>query len=185
MKKLFILFILVAMFGCRSTFKVQTDLVSKRDLSRFESFKFYNPDNMPAHNFAFSTENKKRIFDAAANEMQLRGYSSHQEAQLIIKIQGGTSKDVESSADQRYYNYSGYNSYYRNPYYGYNDPWLKDDISKKSTTIIVDVLDAGTKKLLWQGVGTGVLSEKEEDVEAMLHKAISDIFSESPVQPGS
>ena len=179
---LIILFVLIGI-GCRPAFKVQSDQMTRKDLSKYTSFKFYNPDNMPAANFAFSVENKKRIFDATANEMKRRGYTSHQEADLIIKIQGGTSKDVESSSRPRYYDYTGYNSYYMNPYYGYRDPWLYEDISKKSTTIIIDILDTETKKLLWQGVGTGVLGDKKSDVETMLFKAISDIFVEYPVPP--
>ena len=62
---------------------------------------------------------------------------------------------------------------------------MQNDISKKTTTIIVDVLDSKTKKLLWQGVGTGVLNDKKEKAEFMISQAISDIFLDYPVPPGA
>ena len=49
--------------------------------------------------------------------------------------------------------------------------------------IVADVLDAETKKLLWQGVGTGVLGDKEGEVELMLNQSVADIFNQYPVKP--
>ncbi len=171
----------IVMTACKSSFKIQSERIYQSSFSRFESFKFFNPDNMPESNFAFSETNKKRIFDAVAGELKKRGYTSIQDADLIVKIQGGTSQEVEdrSSYYDRYgrYGYGGY------PYYWYRDPWLYDDLSKKTTMIIIDVLDAGSKKLLWQGTGYGVLTEKPERVGQDLKKAIADIFSQFPLEP--
>jgi len=136
---------------------------------------------MPESNFAFSETNKKRIYDAVAEEMDRRGFVSIQDADLIIRIQGGTSREIENRRPTYYspYDYG----YYGYPYYPYRDPWMYDDISRKSTMLIIDVLDAGTKQLIWQGTGYGVLSDKPEMVAANLRQAIADIFSEFPVQP--
>jgi hypothetical protein len=60
---------------------------------------------------------------------------------------------------------------------------MNDDISKKTTMLIIDILDADSRQLLWQGTGYGVLSDKPELVEVNLRKAIADIFLEFPVQP--
>ena len=177
------IFLLITTYACKSSFKVSSENLAGNNLSRLNTFKFFNPANMPAANFAFSDKNKKRLFDAVANEMIQRGYSSTQEADLIIKIQGGTSREIENR--EPYYGYNNYyNSYYYGGYYPYSwsrNPWMYDDISKKITIIIVDVMDAKNNKLLWQGTGSGVLSEKPEMVELNLMKAVSDIFLEFPV----
>jgi len=138
---------------------------------------------MPEANFAFSDTNKKRLFDAVAKEMIRRGFTSKQEANLIIKIQGGTSHEIEDNERNR-----GYNDYYNRSYYGgyspyswNRDPWMYDDISKKTTIIIIDIMDAESDKLLWQGTGSGILSDKAEMVESNLRKAVSDIFLQFPV----
>jgi hypothetical protein len=173
-----------AVISCKPTFKIQSENILNRDFSGFNSYKFFNPASMPESNFAFSDTNKKRIFDAVAEEMNRRGFNSIQDADLIIKVQGGTSREIE---DRRPTYYSPYDyGYYGYPYSHYRDPWMYDDISKKTTMIIVDILDAESKQLLWQGTGHGVLSDKPQLVEANLRQAISDIFSEFPVhsQPG-
>jgi hypothetical protein len=71
---------------------------------------------------------------------------------------------------------------YGNPYYWSNNPWLYDDISKKMTSIIIDILDANSRKLIWEGVGTGVLGDKTAEVNARIKQAINDIFLQFPVQ---
>jgi hypothetical protein len=175
--------LLFSLISCKPTFKIQSENVQNKDFSRLNSYKFFNPDNMPASNFSFSDLNKKRIYDAVAEEMNRRGYVSIQDADLIIKIEGGTSQEIENRQPMYYDPYAYNYGYYGYPYYWARDPWMYDDISKKTTMIIIDVLDAGNKQLLWQGTGYGVLSDKPELVEVNLRKAIADIFSQFPVQP--
>jgi hypothetical protein len=185
MRRYVVIYILTGLFvllnSCKPTFKIQSENVQNKDFSRFNSFKFFNPASMPESNFAFSDLNKKRIYDAVAAEMDRRGYVSIQDADLIIKIQGGTSQEIENRQPAYYspYNYG----YYGYPYSWSRDPWMYDDISRKTTMIIIDVLDAENKQLLWQGTGYGVLSDKPEMVEVNMRKAIADIFSQFPVQP--
>jgi hypothetical protein len=185
MKKLIYYFgalIFISLTACKSSFKVSSESLTTKNLGRLESFKFFNPANMPTSNFAFSDTNKKRLFDAVAEEMIKRGFTSKQEADLIIKIQGGTSHEIEDKEP-----YGGYNDYYNRSYYGgyypyswSRDPWMYDDISKKTTIIIIDIMDAETDKLLWQGTGSGILSDKSEMIESNLRKAVADIFLQFP-----
>lgn len=179
--KYLLLGMLASQISCKPTFKIQSENVQNKNFSKFKSYKFFNPDNMPASNFSFSDKNKKRIYDAVAEEMSRRGYISIQDADLIIKIEGGTSQEIENKQSNYYYPYNY--GYYGYPYYWTRDPWMYDDISKKTTMLIIDILDANNKELLWQGTGYGVLSDKPELVEVNLRKAIADIFSQFPVQP--
>ncbi|MBR9998831.1 MAG: DUF4136 domain-containing protein [Cyclobacteriaceae bacterium] len=186
MRKYFLIYFVaglaVFIISCKPTFRIQSENILDRDFSRFESYKFFNPESLPASNFSFSDKNKKRIYDSVAEEMNRRGYKSIQQADLIIKIQGGTSHEIENRRPTYYDPYSNY-GYYGYPYSWSRDPWMYDDISKKTTMLIIDVLDAGSKQLLWQGTGYGVLSDKAEMVEINLRQAIADIFSQFPVQP--
>ncbi|HLF33308.1 MAG TPA: DUF4136 domain-containing protein, partial [Cyclobacteriaceae bacterium] len=126
--------------------------------------------------------NKKLIFDAVAGEMKKRGFMSKQEADLIIKIQGGTSREAENRPRNYYYDpYSWNSGVYGYPYYWSRDPWLYDDISKKMTSIIIDIIDGETKKLLWEGVGTGILGDKPDEVNIRIKQAVNDIFIQFPV----
>ena len=106
------LFFIVSIFfiACSPKFKIQSDAPFPGDFKNYHSFKFYNPNNMPASNFSFEENDQTIIFDAVGDEMKSRGYKSIQKADLMIKIQGGTKSTIEIQNDNRYYP-NNYNSY--------------------------------------------------------------------------
>lgn len=179
-KRIAVLVLLAAslIVGCKSSFVIQSEDLTDESFFQKRTFKFFNPDNLPKSNFSFSEENKKIIFDAIAADLKTRGYTSVQQAELMVKVQGGTVNERESR-----------NNTYADPihpmgYSGYGYPYsfgrFYEDISRKKTTIIIDILDAKTQKLLWQGVATGEMGKKIEEVETMLREAISNILVELP-----
>ena len=170
--------LLVGVAACSPKFKIQTDSPFPGDFDRYNSFKFYNPANMPASNFSFEEQDKKVIFDAVADEMKARGYVSVQDADLMIKIQGGTKSTVEIQNDTwaNNYPYNSYGYYDRYGRYGpYNQP---RDESKKDATIIIDLIDIKNDKIVWQGVGAGSLGRNETLTEIQIRGAIMNIFAE-------
>lgn len=182
-RRIYLFMILLSVSSCKPVFKVQTETIQDISSAKYKSFKFFNPNDMPASNFAFSDKNKKIIYDAVAAELKTRGFTSIQQSDLIIKIQGGTSQQIKNQPRNSYYDpIYGYNSTYGNPYYWSNNPWMNDDISKKSTSIIIDVLNAHNRKLMWEGVGTGVLGDRPEQVENRIREAIIQIFAKFPIQ---
>lgn len=180
------------LFSCKTAIDINVENFGKGLSAKYSTYKFYNPKNVPLSNFSFSEKNQKAIFDAVAAEMSLRGYTSVQSADLIIKVQGGTKSAREEKVDQRGGYYDPYSPYgnYGNPYGGYGYPYRGGyderyrDISKKETTIIIDMIDARTDKLLWQGVAVGVLGKKAGEVELKIRESISRIFQEFPYRAG-
>lgn len=172
------------MISCSPKFKIQTDTPFPGDFKSYNSFKFYNPKNMPASNFSFVEEDRKVIFDAVAEEMKVRGYKSVQDADLMIKIQGGTKSSIEIQNDNNYYPYD--NAYRYNRYGRYNDYYNRPaDQSKKESTIIIDLIDIKSDKIVWQGVGIGSLGKKESLTPIKLQEAITNIFLSYPHRAGN
>lgn len=135
---------------------------------------------MPASNFSFNENDQKIIFDAVGDEMNSRGYKSIQDADIMIKIYGGTKSSIEIQNDNRYYP-NGYNSYNYNRYGRYNDYYDRPkDQSKKDSSIIIDIIDIKKDKIIWQGVGVGSFGKNESLTESLLREAISNIFMEYP-----
>jgi len=184
--KIAVTLLLFTAISCSPKFIVQTDAPSSGDFATYKAFKFYNPANIPASNFSFNEDDKKTIFDAIAEEMKNRGYVSRQEAEIMIKVQGGTSSTSEIRNDNIGYPYN-YN-YYNNRYYDYGrypDYYNRPrDESKKETTIIIDIIDIKTDKIVWQGVGIGQASKKESFSGQMLKDAITNIFLQYPHMAG-
>ena len=182
MRKLIYLFLIFSV-SCSPKFRIQTDTPFPGDFQHYHSFKFYNPENIPASNFSFEESDQKVIFDAVAQEMKMRGYKSVQNADLMVKIQGGTKNTVNIQNDNRFYPYD-YNYYGR--YGRYYDPYnYPRDENKKESSIIIDIIDIRKEKIVWQGVGIGVLGKKETLSEIQIREAITDIFKEYPHVAGS
>ncbi len=170
--------IMLIIWACSPKFKVSSDAPQPGKFKNYRTFMFFNPDKIPASNLSFSEENKSFIFDAIAAEMHDRDFKSIQKADIVIKVQGGTKSTQEVRNDR---NSGFYDPYYRYGYpYGGNFDNQYQDISKKETTIIVDMLDAETDQLVWQGVGVGVLGKRKEDVVLKIREAIMLIFETFP-----
>ncbi len=172
-------------FSCSPKFRIQSDTPNPGDFSSYNSYKFYNPANIPAANFSFEESDKKIIFDAIAEEMKSHGYKSIQQADLMIKVQGGTKSTIEIQNNNLNYPY-GYNAYNYNQYGRYNDYYDRPrDQSKKETTIIIDIIDIKSDKIVWQGVGIGSLSKNETLTAEAINEAIAEIFKQYPYTASS
>ena len=179
MNKISAILICMLAIGCSPKFTIQTDAPFPGNFETYRTFKFYNPENMPASNFSFNEATKKTIFDAVADEMKAKGYKSIQDADLMIKIQGGTKSTIEIRSDNRYYPYDNFYNY--NRFGRYNNFYdMPRDESKKESNIIIDIIDIKTDKVVWQGVGIGTFGRKEEIDELKVREAIVRIFAEYP-----
>lgn len=179
MKHLFLYVAVLIAFSCSPKFKVSSDVINAQRFDSYSTYMFFDPKNLPASNFSFSEENRTFLFDAIAKEMGSRGYRSVSNADIIIKVQGGTVSSQEVRNDNRGAMMDPYFYRYGGPYGGFF-PQEFQDISRKETTIIIDMLDARTNKLVWQGVGVGVLGKRKEEVVLKIREAIGRIFEEFP-----
>lgn len=50
-------------------------------------------------------------------------------------------------------------------------------------TLVVDIFDNQTKKLIWRGTATETLSSKPEKNDKKLEKAVEDMFKHFPPKP--
>jgi hypothetical protein len=169
-------------WGCSPGFKIQTDTPFPGDFTDYRTFKFFNPANMPASNFSFDEEAKQVIFDAVADEMKARGYRSIQQADLMLKIYGGTKSSSEIRSNRSYDPY--YDPYNRFGNY-YNDPFNSPrNESQKESVIIIDMIDTHLDKVVWQGVGIGSFGKNQAIDALKLREAISAIFAAYPHTAG-
>ena len=77
-------------------------------------------------------------------------------------------------------------------FYNGFDGWLWSGFADATTyvehytegTLVVDMFDTKTKKLIWRGSASDVLSGKPEKDEKKLDKAVSKMFERFPPQMG-
>jgi hypothetical protein len=169
--------------GCSSTYKIQTEEIQELDFQEINSFKFYNPNKESEANFSFNEADKKTLYDATSKELKNLGLGSIQEADVIVRIQGGVTVEVINS---NYYNNTNYYyqqyDYWNNPNY-YND--RERDQSKKNIVLIINFIEPGTNKLMWQGTATGKMGKNIEDHNLKLEEAVHLIFQKLQTESGT
>ncbi len=159
-----IILLLLILTSC-SSIHVTTDYDTKTDFSQVKTFAFYKKgiDKAP-----ISDLDKRRILRAIESELQAKGMTKSEEPDVLISIFTKAKKQIDV--------YNNYNPYYYGPY-------QRQQITKYTEgTLLIDMIDRTTKKLLWQGVGKGALtkSSKPEKREAVVQKFVQEILEKYP-----
>ncbi len=164
-KNFFTLFIGFLLLASCSSIQVRTDYDTHTDFSQYKSFAFYKKgiDKAP-----ISDLDKRRILRSIETELLAKGMTKSKNPDVLISIFTKAKKQIDV--------YKTYNPYYYGPY-------ERQQITKYTEgTLLIDIIDRNTKKLLWQGVGKGALSHssKPEKREALIQKFVQEILEEYP-----
>ena len=114
---------------------------------------------------------KKRILSSIEKQMQMKGYTISNNPDLIINVNTKSREDVYINR---------YNDY---PYYGWY-PYGMSTTYRPSSRIIgllyIDVIDAKTGSLLWQGNGSGTLSSNRATRDELINNFVSKLLESYP-----
>ena len=164
-----VLFVLV-MTSCNSV-RVATDYDRDVNFGEYETFAFFKPGIDKAE---ISDLDKKRILRAIEAEMLEKGFRLSDNPDLLVNIFTKTEKNV---------------NIYTNPYgYGYGwgwSPWYwgagPNTINATTEgTLYIDLIDADTKELVWQGMGTAALAEDVERKQKRISEIVEEILEKYP-----
>ncbi|HRI19806.1 MAG TPA: DUF4136 domain-containing protein [Panacibacter sp.] len=173
------LFALVFFAAC-STIKVATDYDRSADFSKYKTFSFYQ---LVDKSESVSDLNKTRIINAIRAEMIKKGLtetSSNPDVFVHATTILEDKKSVSSST-----NYYGYGGYYR-PYAwgpGFGGTTNYNVYEYKAGSLIIDIVDAANKQLIWQGTGNKEIDKPSKDPDAVITEAVTKILNGFP--PGA
>ena len=177
----YILFFFTSMLilSCSSTLNVSTDFDRRVDFSKYKSFTFYQlTDKGPG----LSQLNQNRIVNAIKGELIKAGFIENSaNPDLLINATAIVKERKEISATTNYYGYGGY---YRPYYWGpsYMGPTTYNVNEYKDGSLIIDVVDASTRKLLWQGTGNKEIDVPLKNPDKEIPAAVTKIMSGFPPQ---
>ena len=176
---------IVMLSSCR-TVDVVSDYDNRANFNSYKSYAFYKTGIDRAQ---ISDLDKRRILRAVEFEMSQRGFQKSKSPDLLVNIFTTERQRVQV------YNYGygwggwgwggwgwgGWYGPYWGPYWGggYWGPYVS---SYTEGALFIDLIDAKTKQLVWQGKGVGTLSryKKIEKKEQRIREFVYEIMRQYP-----
>lgn len=172
MKQFILLSAFLTLVSCASIL-VSSDYDTAVDFSTYSTYAFFKPG---IDNAKISDLDKRRILTALENTMQTKGLTASETPQILVSFHTRAEKNVRVNES-----YLGWGSPFLGPYYGwgFNRPY--NVTSTTSGVLYIDIIDASTKNLIWQGKGTGTLSKgSPQEREAKINAFVTDILAVYP-----
>lgn len=177
-----ILIMVSVIVSCGPSLKVTTDYDKNANFAQYKTFSIYHSEKMSD---AISQLNQTRIINAIRAEMTKKGFQEVSANPDLLVNPVAIFKDrmaVSSTTD--YYGYGGaYRPYYWGGGMGVSGTTNYNVQHYKDGSLIVDIVDANTKNLVWQGIGNKEIDGPVKDPDTKIPQAIASIMAGFP--PGA
>ncbi|WP_394759061.1 DUF4136 domain-containing protein [Flavobacterium sp.] len=161
------LFSLFLLASC-SAVRVNSDYEKNVDFTLYKTYAFHRTG---IDKVEISDIDKKRILRSIDEEMTLKGFTKSESPDLLINFTTKAEKNINVN---QFYTGFGYGwGYGWNPYWGGN----ASVYTNTEGTLIIDLIDAKKKELIWQGEGIGYLTKntnkKDENIKCFVSKILT------------
>jgi hypothetical protein len=170
--KLLPLLLLVLVATSCSSVRVAADYDKNADFNKLKTFAFYKTGIDKAE---ISDLDKRRILRAIESELLAKGFTKSENPDMLVSI------FTKSREKVNVYNNSfgpyGY-GWGWSPYY-WNSGYSSVSTSTEGT-LYIDFIDANKKELVWQGMGTGYLTQRMDKKEERIKEFVAKIMEKYP-----
>lgn len=166
--KLLALLFIFTLSSCSSV-RVNADYDSKISFSNYKTYAYLKSGIDKAE---ISDLDKKRILTAIDGNLASKGMNKSENPDLLISIFTKEKERVDVNQ-----NYSFGWGWGWNPYWGMG---YSNVTTTPVGTLFIDIIDAKTKELIWQGEGSGYLSKNTGKKEARIKEFVSKILEQYP-----
>jgi hypothetical protein len=169
--------------GCATTPRadIRVNLAPDANLASYSTFGF--PEQTGTDRGGYSTIVTGEFKAAVTEQMQLRGYRYVQENPgLLVNFYANVHEHTEVRSEPAGFGVSGYYGYR----YGLYDAWpLYQNEVRTITypvgTANIDIVDAGKKQLIWEGVAEGRIRDEDMDhPREAIASAVAQVFARFP-----
>lgn len=168
----FLSIIAVILLSSCSTVRIATDYDKKANFDNYNTYAFYKPGIDKAK---ISDLDKRRILRAIDSELSQKGMTKSEKPALLVSIFTKENERVNV------YN----NNFGWGWGWGWNPWWGGNNTSVSTTTegtLFIDLIDAKTNELVWQGIGRSTLY-RGSDIDKRTEKIngiVSEILTQYP-----
>ncbi|WP_395046800.1 DUF4136 domain-containing protein [Flavobacterium sp.] len=155
-----------------SPVRVNSDYDKKTDFSVYKTYAFHKTgiDKVEISDF-----DKKRILRSIDEEMTTKGFTKSETPDLLININTKAEKNINVSQFNANYGY-GWGLGWSPPYWGAN----YSVNTNTEGTLIIDLIDAKKKELIWQGEGVGYLTKNTDKKDENIKSFVNSILAQYP-----
>jgi len=178
-KMLGLIFLIAFAWSCEPSLKVSTDYDKSITFGQYKTFSMYTSDQKDE---SLSQLNHDRIVNSIRSEMTKKGFQETSSSPDLLVHPVTIFKDrMAVSSTTNYYGYGGaYRPYYWGGGMGVSGTTNYDVQHYKDGSLIIDVVDAKSNKLVWQGTGNKEIDKPAKDPDAAISKAVTSIMAGFP-----
>lgn len=164
--------LLLLVFASCTSVRVATDYDKNANFSNYNSFAFYKPGIDGAK---ISDLDKKRILRAIDANLSAKGMTKSESPALLVSIFTKERERVDV-----YNNNFGW-GWGWNPWW-YGSGWGSTVSRSTEGSLYIDLIDAKTNELVWQGIGSSRLytGSDIERREEKIREVVAEILAEYP-----
>ncbi|MGS2739922.1 DUF4136 domain-containing protein [Sinomicrobium sp. M5D2P17] len=166
--KLLPVLLLAVVTGACSSVRVAADYDKHVNFNSYKTFAFFKPGIDKAE---ISDLDKKRILRAIETQLTTKGMIKSENPDMLISIFTTEKERVDV------YNNYGWG-------WGWNPYWWGMSYPNVSTStegsLFIDFIDAGKNELVWQGKGTGYLTDRMDKKEERINEFVQSILEKYP-----
>jgi len=180
-----VLFLSAFLFSCSST-KITSDYDKEADFSKYQDFHYLGWAEESGQ--MVNDIDKRRIEKAFGNEFAKRGitFVDVNEADAAVSLFIVVNQKTSTTAYTDHYGGMGGMGYgYGYPGWGWGGGMSTTRYQEHDYlvgTMVVDVFDTETKKLVWQGVSSGTINENTKNREDRINKMARAIMDKYPIK---
>jgi len=162
--------------GCASGPTIRVTANPEVDLTRFHTFAFFAP--LGTDRPEYSSLLSQFLKDAARRELEGHGYRyTEADPELLVNFGARVENKLETTSYSSSYGYYGYR-------HGFYQPWPAYDTEVRSYqegTLNIDVVNAKTKQMVWEGLAIGrVHGADEDELQSRVDAVVQEILAEFP-----
>ena len=156
-----------------SPFQVKTDYAETADFNSYKTYKLRIDD------LKLNDIDKDRVLNEVSKQLKMKGLSVADQPDLIVNVKANHKKvqDIQSARPYGMYGWGG-------PYgwgVGMSRTWTSN---YNQGALVLDLIDARTQKLIWQGSGTGISVDSPKSKQKQIPQIVEEIMANYPPQKG-
>ncbi|MEO8516546.1 MAG: DUF4136 domain-containing protein [Flavobacterium sp.] len=169
--KLLIAVVFFVITSCSSV-RVNSDYDKTVNFSQYKTYAFHKSGVDKAE---ISDLDKKRILRAIDTQLAAKGFTKSETPDLLVNI---FTKERERVDVNQYSAGWGYGwGYGWNPYIWGGHSYVT---TTTEGTLYIDLIDAKNKELIWQGMGSGYLTQDTNKKDERINEFVTKIIAEFP-----